>query len=380
MTEKLYYKDAYIKDFEATVISVTEDDGRLLVELDRTAFFPEEGGQSADTGVIGGIRVYDVRERDGRIYHYTESAPTVGLSLGCSIDFDVRFEKMRYHTAEHIVCGIIHSLYGYDNVGFHLGADDVTLDINAVMDRESLDKVETLANRVVAENVRVTTAFPTAEELSSLTYRAKLDMTEGVRLVNIGDYDSCACCAPHVGYTGEIGAIKLLDFEKHRGGTRIHMQAGEGALLDYREKYCSVKKISELLSAPQNEVAAAVEKLLADHEQLKYRLKQQSLKYVIAEAERLSYTDDNIVCLFPELGMEELREFVKAAEGKCGGILVALSGQEGDYKYVITSSVVDLSTIVKPMNEKLVGKGGGRSAMLQGSFATELSRIKEYFK
>ena len=213
MTEKLYYKDSYIKNFSAEVLSVEKIDNGFDVVLDKTAFFPEEGGQSADTGTIGYAGVFDVFERDGVVHHLTDISPCIGNNE-CSVDFDARFEKMQCHTAEHILCGIIHRLFGFDNVGFHLGEDEVTFDVSGVLTREELDRVESLANNVVFENILVETFFPKSDELDEIEYRAKLDLTEGVRLVKIGDVDTCACCAPHVAYTGEIGLIKILDFMK----------------------------------------------------------------------------------------------------------------------------------------------------------------------
>ena len=225
MTQKLYYIDAYTKEFDAELISVTAAEGGFDVVLDRTAFFPEEGGQSADTGSIGGARVLDVYEQQGIIHHLTDVSPE-GKQVHCVLDFDSRFEKMQCHTAEHILCGIIHRIFGLDNVGFHLGADEVTFDVDGVLDRSQLDKVEEIANNVVFSNLSVRTYFPSSEELSSMEYRSKLDLTEGVRLVEVEGTDTCACCAPHVSRTGEIGLIKILDFMKHRGGTRIWMVAG----------------------------------------------------------------------------------------------------------------------------------------------------------
>ena len=198
MTEKLYYIDAYIKEFSATVTDVITDSRGVALVLDRTAFFPEEGGQSADTGYIAGARVTDARERDGVIYHYVDKPLEVGTKAECKIDFADRFEKMQCHTAEHIISGAIHKTFGLDNVGFHLGATEVTMDVNGYLTRDQLDEVEMIVNRAVFDNVAVKTYFPSVEELSSINYRSKLDLTENVRIVEVEGYDLCACCAPHV--------------------------------------------------------------------------------------------------------------------------------------------------------------------------------------
>ena len=379
MTEKLYYKDAYTKEFSAEIISVTESDKGYDVVLDKTAFFPEEGGQSSDTGYIDDAKVVYVYESDGVIHHLTDKALPMG-KVNCKIDFDDRFEKMQCHTAEHILCGIIHSLFGFDNVGFHLGADEVTFDVNGVLDREQLNRVEELANKAVFSNLEVEAYFPTPNQLSTFEYRAKLDITEGVRLIKIGDVDICACCAPHVSKTGEIGLIKILDFMKHRGGTRIWMVAGKRALRDYTARYDNIKRISAMLCTPQLETAATLESYIADSEAAKASLKLAKIKIAELEAERVENAEANAVYLLPDFTNPELIAFSNIANKKIKGMLVALSGVENDYKYVISSNSVDLRSKSKDINSALCGRGGGRPEMIQGSFNTSIDKIKEYFK
>lgn len=380
MTEKLYYQDAYIKNFSATVTDVVSDARGTAVILDRTAFFPEEGGQSADTGYIGTSRVFDVRERCGLIYHYVDTAPECGTELECHIDFDERFEKMQCHTAEHIISGVIHKTLGLDNVGFHLGATEVTMDVNGYLTREQLDAVETVVNRAVFANVSVRAYFPTPEELAALTYRSKLDLTENVRIVEIEGYDLCACCAPHVARTGEIGLVKILDFEKHRGGTRITIAAGHRALRDYRVKYSNILKISALFSEPQATVAAATEAFLTSYEELKSKLKQTGLALARLEADRIPETVGSYVGFYPDFTPDELRELVNAAKSKVAGILVALSGTDGDYKLVMSSATVELAPLHKRILSDLGGRGGGRDNMIQGSATASADEIRVYFE
>lgn len=379
MTEKLYYKDVYIKDFSATVLSVTKTDKGFDTVLDKTAFFPEEGGQSSDTGRIGDAVVSYVYEMDGVVHHLTDIELPIG-EYNCSIDFDARFEKMQCHTAEHILCGIIHRLYGLDNVGFHLGDDEVTFDVNGQLDRSQLNKVEDFANNVVFSNLMVESIFPTSDELKDIQYRAKLDLTEGVRIVRIDDVDSCACCAPHVSRTGEIGLIKILDFMKHRGGTRIWMVAGKRALLDYRSKYDNVKRISAMLCAPQPETADTLENYIKDSENAKLNLKAARIKIAELEAEGVNEINGNAVFLLSDFTIQELIAFSNIAGEKISGITVALSGNDGDYKYVISSKSVDLRSISKEINSTLSGRGGGRPEMIQGSFGASFKEIQDYFK
>ena len=380
MTEKLYYVDSYIKEFEATVLNCFEEGDGYTVVLDRTAFFPEEGGQSADTGVISDAKVLDVREKDGLIYHCVDKPLEKGERCACKIDFDGRFEKMQCHTAEHIISGAIKRLYGLDNVGFHLGASDVTMDVNGYLTREQLDAVELIANRAVFDNVSVKAYFPCADELSHIDYRAKLDLKENVRIVEIEGYDTCACCAPHVARTGEIGLIKILDFEKHRGGLRINIAAGYRALTDYRLKYANVLKASMLFSEPQATVASAAESFLASYEELKGKLKAAGLNNARLRAQLIPESAGSIVVCYPDMNMDELRELVNCAKHKSGAIFVALTGSEKDYKYVMTSLSVDLSAVYKRINLDLEGRGGGRDNMIQGSFSADLDTISRYFQ
>ena len=379
MTEKLYYKNAYMKNFSSRVLSCEPTEGGYAIVLDATAFFPEEGGQYADTGVLNGIIVNDVQEKDGIIYHMTDEPIEVGTVAAGTIYFNARYEKMQCHTAEHILCGLIFKTYGLHNVGFHLGADDVTMDISAPLTWDQLMEIEHRANLIVYENVPVTTVFPTPEELSGLEYRSKLDLTENVRIFNIGEYDSCACCAPHVAATGEIGLIKILDAEKLRGGMRIHIRAGIRAYREVAKMHSTLSEISRMLSLPRLETADGVRKLLSDYEAKKSEYKSARATYFEREAELVAPTSANLVLVFKDATQDELRVLANAAIDKVGGILVLLSGTDGAYRFVLASRSVDLRTEVKKITTALGGGGGGSSVMAQGSLAATLTEIEKYF-
>ena len=379
MTEKLYYIDAYTSEFSATVLSCEAAGERYEVVLDRTAFFPEEGGQYADTGYIENVRVEDVQEKDGVIRHITREPVTVGAVLECRIDFDARYEKMQCHTAEHILSGLIHKKHRLDNVGFHLGNDYVTMDISGILTRAELDEIEREANEVVYKNVEITTVFPKQSELSALDYRAKLDITDNVRIVNIGEYDSCACCAPHVLRTGECGLIKILDTEKLRGGLRIYITAGRRALEYFRTLYSSASEISKQLSVPKDEIADGVAKIALALAEERAAFKNYRLSSVKSRAAGVKHTDGNLVLHLPDLEGEELRAFASEAVAKVGGILVTLGGSEGGYKYVIASNTCDLRAASRDINTALGGRGGGSPSMIQGTFTASLAEIDRYF-
>ena len=378
MTEKLYYKDAYIKEFVATVISASECDGQYDIILDKTAFFPEEGGQYCDTGIINGVKVLSVKEKDGVIHHYTEAALDEGEEVFCKLDFNERFEKMQAHSGEHILSGIINKLYGLDNVGFHLGADVVTMDVSKPLTRAELDRVEELANEVVYANIEITAEFPSEDELKNMEYRSKLDLTENVRIVKIGKFDSCACCAPHVRYTGEIGAIKILDFAKIRGGTRIFIAVGRRAMRAFSELYRNAQAVSEALSLPKNEIVGGVLKLQSDLAELKNEYSAYRKEIVLKKAEAMPAVDGNALVVI-NAGMDEMIAFANIATEKVSGMLVILSGKDGEYKYVISSSSIDLRGESKEINKSLLGRGGGKPNMIQGSFASSLEEIEGYF-
>lgn len=379
MTEKLYYKDAYIKEFEAVVLSCEKLDGGFDVVLDKTAFFPTEGGQYSDTGTLGGGRVKDVLEKEGVIHHICDTECPVGEKLACEIDFDKRYEKMQCHTGEHILSGLFHSELGLNNVGFHLGEDEVTMDVDAYLDEEDIVKIERLANRVIYENVPVLAYFPDKDELSSLEYRSKLELTENVRIVKIGDYDTCACCAPHVKRTGEVGIIRILDAMKHRGGTRLTIIAGVRALSDYRERYEEIRAVSGLLSVPKNEIASGTARLLSEYEALKFKYKSAREELFRIRAESIENTDGNLVVYYEDASPEELRTVANSALERVFGMLVLLCGKEGDFKYLIVSESVDLRSAAKDINSNLGGRGGGKPEAIQGSFSAPLSDIRAYF-
>jgi len=380
MTQKLYDIDSHMKKFEAVVLSCEKKGKQYEIILDRTAFFPEAGGQTADTGRIGDARVLDVQERGDQLVHFTDRPVEVGSAADCELDWEIRFRKMQNHTGEHIVSGIINRLYGASNVGFHLSADDVTLDFDCELTREQLNNIEYLANVEVSRNLEVTTEYPSPERLAEMEYRSKLELTENVRIVTIGDCDCCACCAPHVSRTGEVGLIKLLDFARHKGGVRIHMQCGLDALDDYREKYSNVQFISAQLSAKQHETAAAVSRFMAEMENQKREYAAMAEKYIALRLSTLDSGRRNL-CVFEE-GMDAfaLRSLVNGMMNLTDGLCGAFCARpDGGWSYIIGSRTVALRARAKDINARLNGRGGGTDEMIQGSASCSREEIEEYF-
>ena len=377
-TVKLYYQDAYIREFTARILSCEPRGEGFSVVLDQTAFFPEEGGQAADTGALDGVRVTDAHEKDGCIFHYTDAPLAVGQTVTGALDWAERFRKMQDHTGEHIVSGLIHRRFGFENVGFHLGADRCTVDFDGELTRGQLDEIEDAANAAVWENRAVTTSFPAPEELPALSYRAKLDLTENVRLVTIEGVDVCACCAPHVSRTGEVGLIKFLDFMRHRGGTRVWLKCGFDALADYRARYTDSARLSAMLNAPQDAIVPAAEKLFAQRDELKYRLGALERKMLEQQAAAIEETDGNIL-LFSEADDAGMRLLANAGMEKCGGVCAVFSGADGDFRFVLASRSMDIRAFVKEHREALSLRGGGQERMVSGRCGAARETLTAFF-
>ena len=379
-TERLYYKDSYIKEFDASVLSCEkQDNGAFTVELDATAFFPEGGGQTSDTGVIGSVNVLDVQEKDGRILHYVDKEIDVGENVHCTLDFETRFRKMQNHSGEHIVSGTVHRLFGLDNVGFHMGKDDITIDYNGFLDREAILRIEREANRTVYANVQISAEFPSKDELANINYRSKKELDGDIRIVTVPDCDVCACCAPHVNRTGEVGIIKLLDAIKYKGGVRIHMLCGFDALEDYNKKYESVRYIAGELSARQDDVREGFDKFSKDFADFRAEFSRLKSDLLTEKLKGIPFTDGNL-CLFENgLSGDAQRRFCSDAADKCTGICAVFSGDEMSYNYVIISRNVDLSALRGEINSAIAGRGGGSSEMLQGKASCTAEQAKAYF-
>lgn len=378
-TEKLFYTDSHMEEFTATVFDCQPSADGYRVVLDRTAFFPEGGGQFGDIGCLDGIEVYDTHEKDGIIYHDTREPLPVGAQVTGRLDFDERFSRMQQHSGEHILSGIVHRMFGYDNVGFHLGADVTTLDFNGELTAEQAQEAETAANRAVFANLPVNVLYPTKEELAAMEYRSKIEIEGQVRIVSIPGIDTCACCAPHVVRTGEIGLIKILSCERHRGGCRMTIVCGGRALADYRQKQQSVTEVSVALSAKPELIGEAVRHLKEQQAQAKERLNRMQEQYLQQKLAGITEADQNVCIFEEELDNIAARNFVNGAMERCGGICGVFIGTDEDgYHYILGSRSIDMRVFAKELNTRFGGKGGGKPQMVQGSLvgnAGEIAKI-----
>ena len=377
-TEKLYDKDSHMKVFTATVISCEERKNGYQVALDRTAFFPEGGGQSGDRGWLNDVEVFDTHEKNGIVYHYTKIPLEAGVTVEGKLDYEERFARMQQHTGEHILSGIVHQLYGYDNVGFHLGADVTTLDFNGELTEEQVEDLESRANRAVFANIPVQILYPTKEELGKLAYRSKIEIEGQVRIVSIPGYDICACCAPHVDRTGEIGLIKILSCDRHRGGCRVMIVCGVRALADYRVRLQSVTEVSVALSAKPDRIGEAVHRQKEQYAKLREQLNRIQAVYLQQKLLEITPVDKYAVIFEEELDNIAARNFVNDAMERCRGICGVFTGtDEGGYRYILGSKYADVCEFAKKLNAKFGGKGGGKPEMVQGSLVGKEEEIRK---
>lgn len=379
MTIKLYEENAYIKEFEAEILSCEECKNGFLLTLDKTAFFPEGGGQQADTGFLNDAKVLDVQEKDGIITHKVDKAFTVGETVTGKLDWNTRFSRMQGHTGEHLVSGIIHSMFGYDNLGFHMSEKTMTLDPSGILTDEDIKEIERKANMAVYENRDVTAYYPDPKTLSTLEYRSKLDLVEGVRLVNIDSYDTCACCAPHVSKTGEIGLIKIIDYIQYKGGMRLTMVCGINAFEDYSKLHDDNKELMHLLSASRDKVSEFV---VRDHEVIgsqKAEINRLNAELSIANLD-IKEVGTTLLGFTKGASFDDMRNLVNENLEK--GELVAFfsEGENDTFSYIISSSTLDVRDTVKALNEQFSGKGGGRPNYAQGKITGFKNDIISFFE
>lgn len=379
MTVKLYENDSYIKEFEATVLSCEEAENGYAVVLDKTAFFPEGGGQQADTGTLSDTKVYDVQIKDDIITHYTDKPLNIGEKVIGALDWDTRFARMQGHTGEHLVSGIIHTLFGYDNLGFHMSDKMLTLDPSGQLTKDDIKAVELAANKAIYENREISVSYPTSEELKTLDYRSKLDLTEGVRIVKIDGYDVCACCAPHVARTGEIGVIKIIDYIQYKGGMRLEMVCGINALGDYKKLHDDSKEMMHLLSSPRDNVLEVVKRehdiigtLKAEISALKRELSASQLDMQLVDTTLLGFTKG--------ASFDDMRAMVNDNIEKAETVAFFSQGDSNDFSYIISSKESDIRDTVRALNDNFSGKGGGKPNYSQGKITAEKTEIIKFFE
>lgn len=379
-TKKLYYDEGSLARFSARVLRCEARGGKFAVVLDQTCFYPEGGGQPADRGLLGGAAVLDVRENGGEVEHFTDAPLPEGETVEGAIDWPRRLSLMQHHTAEHMISGLALALYRRNNVGFHMGEAMVTIDFDGPLDEQQLAQLELLANRKVFENLPVSQDYPDANTLASMSYRSKKALEGKVRLITVEGTDRCACCGTHVARTGEIGLIKLLSPQRHKGGVRVGLVCGERALLDYRGKDEITAKISALLSAPQAQVAEAVARLIDEQTALHAAAARARDALFSARCDAVDQSD-RPVCLFEDsLSPGELRRFCIMLTERRAGVCAVFSGDdETGYRYALGAKSGDMRALSQRMHQALGGRGGGNTGLVQGAVEGTRGGVERFF-
>ena len=369
--EKLFYNDSYATTFTAEIIDCFENKDHFAIVLDKTLFYPEGGGQPCDHGVIrfGGetAEVFDVREKNGIICHYSRTAIPVGTVIEGEIDFERRFDLMQQHTGEHMISGIVHSLFGYDNVGFHLSEKDMSLDFSGPLSKEDIDRVVEIANGLIVKNQPVTADYP---DISKIEYRSKKALEGPVRIVTAGDADVCACCGTHLSTTGQVQMIAVTDSMNYKGGTRIFLGCGRRVFADYMAKNTSCLDISHKLSAKVEEISDKVSDKISECENLKAELAEAKNQLFSYWAESVPAGD---VGFMEKDGLSsgEIQRLCSRLNEKCPTACVVAKQTDGTSKICLFSSVCDTNKVGRAICTALGGKGGGKPGIFQGTFSAE---------
>ena len=387
-TQKYYEADAYRREADALILAA-EPDGRGggKLALDGTVFYPEGGGQPADHGTLTlpdgtQLTVTDVHEQGGVIWHRVDALPHTaapGTAVTGRIDWAWRFDKMQQHTGEHILSGILHQMFGAENVGFHIGSDAVRMDTSVPISAEGLREAELAANRIVWQNVPVVITYPTREELAALTYRSKKEIEGQVRIVTIPGADVCACCGTHTASTGAVGQIKILASENYKGGVRLSIVCGERALLAAQAMRERQADIGALLSAKPSETANAVHRVYDEYTALKFAhfgLCGQLFDALAAQV----VPGEDALRIVPGLDPDGLHRLAVRLSEATTGLCAALTPNEKGTGYCLAQAGGDVRALTKALNAALNGRGGGKPGICQGSCAADPEQVLHYLQ
>ncbi len=377
-TEMAYYRNGYQKSIESKIIDCIKSQKGYDVVLEDTCFYPEGGGQPADKGILDGQEVLDVQEKKGVVYHTVKNSITIGNVVKGEIDWEYRFDLMQNHTAEHIISGLAYRKYGAHNIGFHMGKEFITLDFDKKLSPEEVRTLELGVNEAVIQNKIINIYYPTKEQLQKLDYRSKKSLEGTVRIVEVPEYDTCACCGIHTKTTGEIGCVKILSADHYKSGVRLRMIAGKRAFYDYDEKSKNADTISHLLSVPVKDIAKAVEKLKKEKDTLQWKIN-------LFEKERLEQIANNIketktVVLFEKVSNAKTLQHFASMLYQKAEVVAVFSGDEAEYTYILMSQKKDMQALKQQLSEKFACNGGGKKEMVQGKIQANKADIIDFFK
>lgn len=374
MENKLYYRDAYLKNFSAELIDQKEDHaGRRYVILSQTAFYPTGGGQPYDTGSLNGIDVVDVEEVDGEIRHYITGELPGENHIEGHIDWKRRFDHMQQHAGQHILSAAFEELYGYRTVSFHLGKETLTidLDIDNLSGHEAA-KVEDFANQVILDNRQIITKWVDEEELKQYRLRKELSVSSDIRLVIIPDLDYNGCGGTHPNSTAEVGSLKILGWERQKKILRVEFVCGERVLNLLGQKHGVIKELTGQLNAPEQDLSAAVNRLLSQKKELEKsveELKDQLLKYEAAEI--IGAGNDAIIStVFQNRNIQELQKLARLLVSNAEDKVFLLASENEDKLQFVFAKGKNADGNLKELSKQALsiidGKGGGNETLVQG--------------
>ncbi len=380
MTEKLYYKDSYLKECEGQIVQVVKEENKVLAVLNRTPFYPEGGGQPSDTGYINGVRVKYVFEKDNVIYHEVDGVLECGNAL-CTVDFERRFDFMQQHSGEHIVSGIIYKLFKGNNKGFHLGEDYITMDIDLhPFTDDMINTIEEEVNKAIYKNVPFKTYIADNEDMEKVNARKKFHVDGDIRIVEVDDIDCCPCCGTHVSRTGEIGIVKILKVEKYKGMSRLYLKCGNRAYKDYQHKHNVINTLNKYFSTDEYNLLKSIDNQQEQLNNLKKQLNDFKNKLVKEEVLKLiNYADSEFISKsYKEESFEEIRAIGEVLSEK-KYILVLASEIDKKILFINNSETkISCGKVFKENIKKFKGKGGGRDSMAQGAFEN-LSGLEDFY-
>ena len=387
MTERLYYTDPSMAEFEASVTSVETVDGRQLVRLDRTAFYPTSGGQPFDLGTLGSARVVDVvDEENGGVAHFVvEGGLSIGDRVAGRIDWTRRFDHMQQHTGQHVLSAAFDTILKARTESFHLGADYATIDLARELTPAEIARAENDANRVVWEDRTVRIRFVEAAEAAALPLR-KAPAREGtLRLIDVDGYDLSACGGTHVATTGAIGIIAVTGWERFKGGTRVGFVCGGRALNTHRRLRDVLTESARLLSTMQDELPAGIERLQADAKDARREIKDLQSRLAEHEAERLAAAAaDGVVVAALEGWDQTALKGIASAIAARPGCIAGLLGGPAPFSVVVARSAdrrTDCGAVLKQLALRFGGKGGGRRELAQGGgLQGDAAEIADYLR
>lgn len=379
---ELFYRDEYAREFDAEVISCQKGKEGYEVALSDTAFYPEGGGQPADRGTLGQVNVLDVKRRNGEILHITDAPLEPGMTVHGVLDWERRFDHMQQHSGEHILSGVVHAQFGYDNVGFHMNDEVVTVDFNGPITWEEAMELEDKVNAYIWTDAESRELYPSEEELKAMDYRSKIELKGKVRLVEYPGADLCACCGTHVAHTGEIGLMKILSVSRHKDGVRMEMLFGGRAMKDYDRKHLLNTEFSCRLSSKPYETREALQRVLDEMNAMKFRMQAMNERYYAMRATSIPVGEPVIFFNEPGMSMVEIRKFCDylISTGKVKTAMIISPKDKESVNYVMGSADLNMRDVGKLLNEELHGRGGGRPEMVQGSFQAEAEAVEQAFR